>query len=387
MTPAKDEIVTESVVSLVSDLIAIDSTNPDLVPGAPGEEKIADYVSGWLEQNGFNVHRLEARSGRPSIVAVAAGSGGGRSLMLNGHLDTVTLGGYEGDPLRAVVKDGNIHGRGAFDMKSGLAAMMVAAASAASDTHRGDIILALVSDEEYASTGTQEVLRHFTADAAIVSEPSHLQVTTAHKGFAWFEVTFHGTAAHGSRPDLGVDAIVKAGHFLIGLDRLSKQLEKGKGHPLLGKGSIHASLIRGGEELSSYPARCTLSVERRTIPGETPETVEAELRAILEELAFEDRSFSYELKPGLSGSTFETPTEEPIVQTTLKAAERILGRAAPLRGEAFWTDCALLAEKGIPCLLFGVDGGGAHAATEWATLESLRDVTLILTATVRDFCA
>ncbi|MGO4859464.1 ArgE/DapE family deacylase [Arthrobacter sp. 2MCAF14] len=386
MTQANDHDTMESVVTLLSDLIAIDSSNPDLVPGSPGETEIADYVSRWLDRRGFDIHRLETRPGRPSIVAIARGTGGGRSLMLNGHLDTVALNGYEGDPLLPVVKDGNIYGRGAFDMKSGLAAMMVAAATVANDSHRGDIILALVADEEYASAGTKEVLRQFSADAAIVSEPSYLEVTIAHKGFVWFEVTVEGKASHGSRPDLGVDAIAKTGRFLVGLDRLSKQLAAGYGHPMLGNGSIHASLISGGEELSSYPARCTVSLERRTVPGETPETAEAELRTILAEVAEEDPDFSYGLRRVQSGNTFETQLDQPIVQATLNAAERVLGRSASLRGEPFWTDCALLSERGIPCLLFGVDGGGAHAPTEWASLDSLWDVTRILTETVRDFC-
>ncbi|MCZ9882262.1 ArgE/DapE family deacylase [Arthrobacter sp. B2a2-09] len=386
MTQANDDCTMESVVTLLSDLIAIDSSNPDLVPGSPGETEIADYVSRWLDRRGFDIHRLEARPGRPSIVAIARGTGGGRSLMMNGHLDTVTLKGYEGDPLLPVVKDGNIYGRGAFDMKSGLAAMMVAAATVAEDGHRGDIILALVADEEYASAGTKEVLGQFSADAAIVSEPSYLEVTIAHKGFVWFEVTVEGIAAHGSRPDLGTDAIARTGRFLVGLDRLAKQLATGHGHPMLGNGSIHASLISGGEELSSYPARCTVSVERRTVPGETPETAEAELSAILAEVSEEDPDFRYNLRRAQSGRTFETQLDQPIVQATLNAAERVLGRSASLRGEPFWTDCALLAERGIPCLLFGVEGGGAHAPTEWASVESLRDVTRILTETVRDFC-
>jgi acetylornithine deacetylase len=371
---------------LLAELIAIDSSNPDLVVGAAGESEIADAVSNWLRPRGFQIHRLEERPGRPSIVAVAAGSGGGRSLMLNGHLDTVTLAGYDGDPLRPEVRDGSLHGRGAFDMKSGIAAMMVAAADAASRPHAGDIILALVADEEYGSTGTEEVLRSFTADAAIVTEPSHLEVTLAHRGFAWFDVTIEGVAAHGSRPDLGVDAIAKAGYLLVGIDRWAQSLASGPAHPVLGPGSIHASVIAGGEEISSYPARCTVSIERRTVPGENAETVEAELRGILEEIRLTQPGFRYSISRGLERYPFQVDESEPIVQTTIAAVERVTGRPAVRRGEPFWTDCALLAEAGIPCLLFGVDGGGAHAASEWVTLESLETVTQVLTDVITDFC-
>lgn len=367
-------------------LIAIDSSNPDLVPGAAGESAIADFVGRWLAQRGFEIHRLEETPGRPSIVAVAKGSGGGRSLMLNGHLDTVTLAGYDGDPLEPMIRDGNMHGRGAFDMKSGLAAIMVAAAGAAGQPHAGDIMLALVADEEYGSAGTEEVLGSFTADAAIVTEPSHLEVTLAHRGFVWFEVTIDGLAAHGSRPDLGIDAIAKAGYFLVELDHWAESLAQGPAHPVLGTGSVHASLIHGGEELSSYPAQCVVSIERRTVPGESGDTVEAELKVMLERIADAQPGFRYRIGRGLERQPFQVGEGEAIVQSTFAAVERATGRPAIHRGEPFWTDCALLSEAGIPCLLFGVDGGGAHAATEWVTLESLETVTAVLHDIIIDFC-
>lgn len=371
---------------LLAELIAIDSSNPDLGAGAAGESAMADAVSDWLRPHGFEVHRLEERPGRPSIVAIAAGSGGGRSLMLNGHLDTVTLAGYDGEPLKPVTSDGNMYGRGSFDMKSGMAAMMVAAVDAAAQPHAGDIILALVADEEYASAGTEEVLRSFSADAAIVSEPSHLEVTLSHRGFAWFDVTVEGVAAHGSRPDLGVDAIAKAGYLLVAIDRWADALASGPAHPVLGAGSVHASLISGGEELSSYPARCTVSLERRTVPGENADTVEAELTAMLEQISAEQPDFRYSISRGLERLPFQVDESEAIVQTTLASVERVTGQPAVKRGEPFWTDCALLAEAGIPCLLYGVDGGGAHAANEWVTLESLETVTAVLTDIITNYC-
>lgn len=378
--------VLEDPVALLQDLVRINSVNPDLVPGAAGEAALADFTADWLQRRGFTVTRLEAVPGRPSIVAVAAGTGGGKSLMFNGHLDTVTLAGYDGDPLEPRLEDDRMYGRGTFDMKAGIAAMMTAAAAAASRPHAGDIIVALVADEEFASAGTEEVLRHFTADAAIVSEPTHEDIVIAHRGFVWFDVTINGTAAHGSRPDLGIDAIAKTGRFLTGLDELSRSLLTGPGHAVLGTGSIHASLIRGGEELSSYPAACTVSLERRTVPGESAATVEGELREILDAIAASDPDFSYTLAAGLERHAFEVPADAPIVRAVMAAAGAVMGQAAAVRGEAFWTDASLMLEAGIPGLLFGVDGAGAHAATEWVDLGSLKRVSHILAATATDFC-
>ena len=378
--------LTDDAAALLQDLVRIDSVNPGLVPGAAGESAIATFTASWLEERGFTITRLEATPGRPSVVAVAAGTGNGRNLMFNGHLDTVTLAGYDGEPLEPRIEDDRMYGRGTFDMKAGIAAMMVAAAAAAARPHRGDIILALVADEEFASAGTEEVLRHFTADAAIVSEPTHEDIVVAHRGFAWFDVTIHGVAAHGSRPDLGVDAIAKAGRFLAGIDDLAKTLKDGPAHPILGTGNIHASVIRGGEEISSYPAQCTVSLERRTVPGETADTVETELKGILDAINAADPDFSYTLTRGLERHPFEVPADAPIVQTVLNAAEVATGTVPVLRGEPFWTDASLMLEAGIPGLLFGVDGGGAHAATEWIELASLDRVSRVLAQAAMDYC-
>jgi acetylornithine deacetylase len=374
-------------VPLLERLIAVDSVNPDLVPGGAGEAEIADFCRDWLTACGLEVHVLEKRRGRPSVVAIARGTGGGRTLMLNGHLDTVGLTGYDGDPLRAEIRDGKVHGRGAVDMKSGLAAMMVAAARAVTRPLRGDLVLALVADEEHASFGTEEVLEAYTADAAVVTEPSQLDLTLAHKGFAWFDVEIEGRAAHGSRTDLGIDAIAKAGHFLVALEGWGDRLAAGAGHPLLGTGSVHASLIHGGEEASTYPAACRITLERRTVPGETADTVEQELTAVLDGLAATVPDFRHHLRRGLHREPFEADPDAPIVRTLTRHAHAVLGRPPAVRAEPFWTDCALLDRAGIPCLLFGVDGDGAHAATEWADIASLRQVTDILTGTIIDFCA
>ncbi|GGJ34784.1 hypothetical protein GCM10010121_052570 [Streptomyces brasiliensis] len=232
--------------------------------------------------------------------------------MLNGHLDTVSLADYDGDPLDPQIRDGRMYGRGTFDMKGGIAAMMVAAARAvAGGPLRGDVVLACVADEEHGSSGTEEVLESFTADAAIVTEPSRLQVTLAHKGFAWFDVEIEGRAAHGSRPELGVDAIAKAGRFLVALEELGQHLAQGPAHPLLGTGTVHASVIHGGEEASTYPAHCRITLERRTVPGENADSVERELTALLDHLTATVSDFRYRLIRGLHREPFEADPRRP----------------------------------------------------------------------------
>lgn len=380
--------MTPDPITLLADLTAIDSENPGLAPGGAGEAAIAAFCAQWLAERGFEVHRLERQPGRPSVVAVARGSGGGRSLMLNGHLDTVGLAGYSGDPLAPVVRDGRLHGRGSYDMKGGVAAMMTAAAIAvAGAPSRGDLILALVADEELGSLGTAEVLERFTADTALVCEPTELEVVVAHKGFAWFEVEIVGRAAHGSRPDLGIDAIAKAGHFLVALEALQRRLASGPAHPVLGTGSVHAGVISGGVEPSTYPERCRITVERRTVPGETGETVERELRAIIEGLAATVPGFAAELTRGLCRNPWEADRAGAVYRSVVARATEALGRAPVERGEPFWTDAQLLAEAGIPALLFGVAGGGAHAADEWVDLDSLRTLTDVLAGVIADLCS
>ncbi len=366
---------------LLEQLIAINSVNPSLVAGGAGETSIAQFVQRWLEQNGFITHWLEPKSGRPSVVGVSKGTGGGRSLMLNGHLDTVTVSGYQGNPLEPCVENGKMYGRGSYDMKSGVAAMLVAASRAKKLGLHGDILVACVADEEDSSLGTEEVLRHFTADAGIVTEPTELELVTAHKGFVWATITTHGVAAHGSRPHLGVDAIAKMGRVLVELEVLDTRLRSSSPHPILGTGSIHASIISGGEERSSYPASCTLELERRTIPSENASTLEAEIKAILETCQKVDPNFKASYSIGLERHPLETPKNAAI----LEILQRKTG--AKISGASYWADAALMQTAGIDTVMYGVIGAGAHASTEWVDLASLEILTNNLFETIKEFCA
>jgi acetylornithine deacetylase len=359
------------VAELAAALVRIDSVNPALIAGAAGEAEVARFVAGWLERAGLEVEIVEPVPGRPSVIGVARGTGGGRSLLLNAHLDTVGTEAMAA-PFEARVEDGRLYGRGSYDMKGALAAAMLALSDAARLGLAGDVILAAVADEEVASLGTEAVLERVSADAAIVCEPTELQLAIAHRGFAGFEIETHGVAAHGSRPDLGVDAIAKMGHVLVALEELDRRLQAGRRHPLVGSGSLHASLIEGGQEFSSYPERCLLTGERRTLPGETAAEIEADLRAAAGDA---------EVRLLVSREPFEVDEGHELVRAVGAAA----GTSGVI-GVPFWTDAALVAAAGIPTVLFGPAGEGAHAAVEWVDVRSLDRCREVYGAVAAAFC-
>jgi acetylornithine deacetylase len=362
------------LAELLADLVRIDSINPDLIEGAAGEEEIARFVAGWLEDAGLEVEVEEVTPGRFNTVGIARGSGGGRALLLNAHLDTVGVAGMD-RPFEPAVEDGRLHGRGSYDMKAGLAAIMLAGADAARAALRGDVIVTAVCDEEVASIGTARVAERYRADAAIVSEPTEMRLALAHKGFVGFEVETKGRAAHGSRPDLGVDAIAHMGHILVGIEELDRRLRAEPTHPLLGSGSLHASVIEGGQEFSSYPERCLLKGERRTIPGETREHVEGELRQLLGEI-------EGEIRVVVARQPFETPADAEIAELVSRHAG-----SPEIVGVPFWADSALLSSAGIPTVVFGPAGEGAHAVEEWVDLASAERCAEIYAAVARELCA
>jgi len=374
------------VADLTASLVAIESVNPDVVAGGSGEEEIARFVAGWCERAGLETTLSEPASGRPNVVAVARGSGGGRSLLLNAHMDTVGVAGMTG-PFEPRLKGGRLHGRGAYDMKGSLAACMVTTAEAARRGLRGDVVLTAVSDEEFASIGTEAVTASVRADAAIVTEPTELQVAVAHRGFVHVEVETTGRAAHGSRPHLGIDAIAKMGHVLVGIEDLDRRLRANPTHRYLGSGSVHASLVEGGQEFSSYPARCVLQAERRTIPGESVALAESELSEILEDASAADGDFSGEVRVLASREPFEVDETSELVRIVRARAAAVLGAEPELVGVSYWADSALLAAAGIPTVLFGPRGEGAHAEVEWVDVESLERCVEIYLAVAGVFCA
>jgi acetylornithine deacetylase len=373
------------VADLTARLVELESINPDVVPGGSGESAVARFVAEWCERTGLETSLEEAASERPNVVAVARGTGGGRTLMLNAHMDTVGVVGMT-DPFVPRLEDGRLYGRGAYDMKGSLAACMLATARAAGACLRGDVILTAVADEEFASVGTEAIAATRSADAAIVTEPTEMEVAVAHRGFVHLELETRGRAAHGSRPELGIDAISKMGHVLVGIEELDARLRSNATHRHLGSGSVHASLIEGGQEYSSYPARCVVQAERRTIPGETVALAEQELRAVIDARS-DDPDFSAELRVLASREPFEVGEDEPIADLVRRHASRVLGTTPALVGVPFWADSALLAAAGIPSVLFGPAGEGAHAEVEWVDVGDLERCVEIYAGVAAELCS
>jgi len=374
------------------DLVATDSINPSLVPTAVGEAAVAEVTARHMRTAGLSVETYEPQPGRPSVVGRLKGEGSGPTLMLNAHFDTVGIDGMNA-PFDPVEEDGKLFGRGSYDMKGALAACIEAAAILEDEGSplSGDLLVAAVADEEYASIGTADLIDRrargeLPFDAAIVTEPSSLQVCVAHRGFTWVEIVTTGRAAHGSRFLEGVDANLHMGRILGRLDDLLTDLQSQAGHALLGPPSLHAARLEGGSGISTYSASCKLHVERRTVPPETRESVEKEISDILEALHAEDAAFNAEWRTFFHREPFETRPDAPIATCVSRAATVVLGSPPVIVGDAPWMDSALTAAAGVDTVVIGPHGGGAHADIEWVDVDSCLRLAEILAAAAADFC-
>jgi acetylornithine deacetylase len=379
-----------TLVEAASELIRIPSINPDLVPGAEGERAVAEQIAARLGRTaGIDVELQDAGDGRPNVIA-AAGNGHGRTLLLNGHIDTVGVVGMV-DPLVPRVDGDRLYGRGSYDMKGCMAgALVLLEALARAGDLPGQLVVTFVVDEEYASIGTEAVCREidrWQPDAAIVLENTDLDICVAHKGFAWAEIVTRGRAAHGSRYWLGTDAIAHMGHVQVGIEALGEELLARAPHRYLGPPSLHCSLISGGQELSSYPAECRLHVERRTVPGETASSIAGELQAVLDGIAARKPDFAAALEMGLVRDPFEVAEDAEIVMTLRDACAAERGDPLAFIGKAGWADSALLAAAGIPTVYFGPGGAGAHADEEWIDIPSLVTFTNVLARVAYAYCS
>jgi acetylornithine deacetylase len=357
-----------------------------LVPGAAGEQDIASVIAGVLRLAGLDVEVAEAAPGRPNVVGILQGRAPGRSLMLCGHMDTVGIAGMKA-PFDPVIRDGRLYGRGAEDMKGGLAAMIGAALSITKNggLPAGRLIIAAVADEEYASLGAEALVRNWTADAAVVPEPTSLIIATGHRGFTWIEIVTEGIAAHGSRPREGRDAIMYMGRVLVSLANLDRELQSRPPHPVLSTASLHASLISGGQELSTYPDRCTLQMERRSITGESSNATLSEIESILAKLRSEDEEFRASAKVLFDRRPYETPTEHYLLRALEETLVRA-GRQARRGGVSFWTDAAVLGHAGIPSVVFGPGGAGLHSCEEYVELDEVLACRAALRALASVIC-
>lgn len=389
------EIDRDYVTRLLAEMVGIDSTNPDLAgpeETAAGEAQIAAYLAQEMKQLGLETTTTTLAPGRLNVIGRLPGvKADGRTLLLNGHMDTVGVAGMA-DPFGATIRNGRLYGRGSQDMKASLAAMLGAAKALIDGGCRleGELLLTAVADEEYASIGTADIARQISegqlrADAAIVTEPTDMALCLAHRGFIWYEVETLGLAAHGSRYQEGIDANMRMGRFLVELEQLTNDLIARPPHPLAGPPSLHASRLEGGTELSIYAARCRLQIERRTAPGETEAQATAELQAIIDRLAAADPTFQATLRPWFGREPFTIDENATIAQTLLRATAAHLGQTPPITGAPFWTDAALLAAVGVETILFGPSGAGLHSAEEWVELQSVYDLTTILAVVAADY--
>jgi acetylornithine deacetylase len=376
----------DRTIKLLRELVSIDSVNPSLVPGGSGENEIAHAILNVMRTAGLDVEITEVAPGRPNVVAVLEGRGPGRSLMLCGHTDTVGVQGME-SPFDPVERDGQLYGRGSQDMKGGVAAMLCAAADLASSggLSSGRLIVAAIADEEHGSLGAQALVKDWRADGAVVTEPTDLKVAVGHKGFSWIEITTEGRAAHGSRPHEGRDAIFRMGRVLGRLEKLDCELQQRRPHPIQGTASLHASIVGGGRELSTYPDHCVLQVERRTTSEEPDGVALVEIQTMLAALKLEDQEFGYSTRLILDRPPFETPAQHELPQLLLEAVRRI-GRKTDRGGVSFWTDAAFLSAAGIPTVVFGPGGNGLHSLNEYVRVAEVLACRDALIELARSFC-
>lgn len=376
------------VVTLLRELLRINSVNPMFgEKGAAAEGAIAAYIASVLRRMGVATQVHECAPGRVSVVGVLKGSGGGRSLMLNGHLDTVALGNMKA-PLEGRIEGGKVYGRGAYDMKGSVAACIAAAKTLVESRVRlrGDVVLALVADEEDASLGTMDIAKRYPVDGAIVTEPTGGKLAMAHRGFCWVRVVTHGFACHGSRYDLGVDANMMMGRYLSKLGQLEREVRTRRPHPLAGPPSLHAPVIRGGVGSSIYSPKCELMIERRTAPGEERETVVADFRRIAENLSREDESFRATVEEVLWRGAFEADPASAVAGAVAGSARGVWGAEPERAGAAFWTDAAILREAGADVVVYGPDGAGAHEDEEWVDVESVKRLVEVLVGAAGSYC-
>lgn len=361
-------------IDFLRELVAIDSVNPSLVPTGAGEQQVADAIAAELRAIGADAQLQPVEPGRPNVIGVVEGRRPGPTLVLCGHLDTVGVAGMDA-PFDPVIRDGRLYGRGAQDMKGGLAAIVgaIRAVAAGGGIEAGRLVMAGVCDEEDASRGAEAFVARAQVGSvagAVVTEPTDLQIGIAHKGFAWLRVTTTGRAAHGSRPREGRDAILRMGRLLARLDAFDRHRQAEPAHPLLGPASLHASFIEGGREWSTYPDRCDLRMERRTLPGEDLDEPVLEISRLLESLVEEDEEFAASVELIFARRAYELREDHALVRSMREAAVSA-GATDDLCGVSFWADSAVLGEAGIPSVLFGPGGAGLHGFEEYVRIDDV----------------
>jgi acetylornithine deacetylase len=374
--------------ALLADLVRIDARNPWLIPDAPGEGAIAAFLVERLRPLDIELAVDEVASGRPNVVARWPGSGGGPSLCLNAHIDTVGDASWPDRSLHPAIAGDRLTGLGAADDKGHVAIQVLVLEALVRSGRRlgGDLVVAFTMDEEATSAGTMDLVARHPMDAAIVVEPFGLgRAIVTHQGFGWLDIVVHGRAAHGSAPDLGIDAIAHAAEVVRRLDRLGATWVAAP-HPLNGATVYHASTIAGGSDYATYPASCTIGIEIGTQPGETIADRIRDIEAIFTDIRGSEPGFSADVVVKLERDPFEARGHERLWAALDEATRAVLGRSLEPAGENAWMDAALMQAAGIPTLSIGASGDHLHAPDEWVSLPDLVAVGDILERTVVRFC-
>lgn len=364
------------------------------------ETEVARYIYDFFIREGIGAELIPVADRRCNVIATLKGTGGGKTLLFTGHTDTVPP--YDmPDPYEARIVDGNMFGRGVLDMKGGLACMMIAMAAVkrAGIQLSGDLIFAALIDEEAKSLGTRAWLQSCSElpDAAIVSEPTGMEICVGHRGLEWFEFTFHGKTVHGGRQKEGINAIQKATMFINRLENdLIPRLEKKVPHPIIGSPSMNYGLIKGGTQPSTVAGECILQMDRRWIPGESFQDVVEEYRQIIDELSEADPKFRADIKvmeisymdENYVHEAMDTDPEEPVVKAAEKAIREVTGTDAAIRSFPAWTDGGLINYYGkVPTIVLGPgELEYAHSAVEHIPVGTLVPAVLIYSAIACDFC-
>jgi acetylornithine deacetylase/succinyl-diaminopimelate desuccinylase-like protein len=380
-------VTRDSVISLISDLVCIESVTPWLVEGGAGEREVVDYFSAYVADLGVEVEVLEIAPDRFNFIATLRGTGGGPSLCLNAHADTVGFAGWPETALVPRLDGERLYGLGAADDKGccALALLVLRHFATAVPKLRGDLIVACVADEEGISIGSEHLVTHIKPDIAIVLEAHDLhEVVVEHQGFGWLDVNVFGKAAHGSAPDEGVDAIVGLAHVITRLSAFDAANFAARPDPKNGRTVFHTGTVKGGTDYATYPSAASLGIEIGTQPGETMKNRVEEIEQIIAEVA--------EFMPGLTGEVVIRLNREPFVgngQADLvgalqRAADSNLGRSLDEVGLNAWTDAALMQAAGTPTVMFGPRGANFHCPDEWVDVPQVVTSVDILVDTISE---
>lgn len=375
------------LVSTLTDIVQINSVNPELDPQGPGEEELGNYISNLLDSLHIQSAIKQVGANRVNVIGTLEGNGSGKSLMFNAHMDTVGTVGME-NPFSAVSENGRLYGRGSYDMKGSIAAILTMAKAIKEQNIElaGDIILAFVADEEFESVGTQHLLRDYKTNAAIVAEPTNLDICLAHRGFGVYEISTAGKAAHGGNEQEGIDANIKMGLLLAELDKYSKKILKKRKHFLLGQPSLHVPVIHGGQSLFIYSKECTIKLERRTLPGETQGNITRELEGLIHNLSSWDKNFKASIQPLIWREAYEISNRAPIVQTLFQSTINVIGHQPAYIAHPWWEDSGLIGNSGIETVIMGPKGDGIHQQIEWVDIKSVVDLSNIFLQTAISYC-